>query len=60
MGVEMPYFALTQTQIDLVTEACETAVNEHARFLDDDVRSALAQALRAVGKPCAAESIDPQ
>ena len=46
----MPKVVLTQTQIDFLAEACSTAVNEHARFLDDDVRRALAQALQGMGR----------
>ena len=46
----MPNVVLTQTQIDFITEACNTVVSEHARFLDDEVRRTLAQALRALGK----------
>ena len=47
----MPNVVLTQSQIDFLAEACSTAINEHARFLDDEVRRTLAQALYALGKP---------
>ncbi len=56
----MSYVALTKLQIDLVAEAIEVAVNEHARFLEDDVLLALAQALRAMGKQREAELIEPE
>ncbi len=56
----MPHVALTQYQIDLIAEAIDAAVNERARFLDDDVRLALAQALRAMGKLREAELMEPQ
>ncbi len=56
----MPSVELTQLEIDLVAEACDTAANEHARFLADDVRLALAQALRAMGKQCEAGLIETQ
>jgi len=56
----MSYVALTNFQIDLVAEAIEVAVNEHARFLEDDVLLALAQALRAMGKQREAELIEPE
>ncbi len=48
---QMPNVVLTQSQIDFLAEACSTAINEHARFLDDEVRRTLAQALHAMGKP---------
>ena len=47
---KMPKVVLTQTQIDSLANACSTAVNEHARFLEDDVRRELARALHALGK----------
>ena len=55
----MPNVVLTQSQIDTLAEACNTAVNEHARFLEDDVRRALAQALHALGKPEESSRIEP-
>ena len=55
----MPNVVLTQSQIDFLTEACSTAVNEHARFLDDEVRRTLAQALDALGKPEESTLIEP-
>ena len=55
----MPNVVLTQAQIDTIAEACSTAVNEHARFLDDEVRRALAQALQAMGKPAESVLIGP-
>ena len=55
----MPHIVLAQDQIDLVAEACDTAANEHARFLEHDVRLALAHALRAMGKVRKAELIEP-
>ncbi len=55
----MPKVALTQTQIDFLAEACSTAVNEHALFLDDEVRRALAQALHAMGRPHESSLIEP-
>lgn len=55
----MPKVVLTQTQIDTIAEACSTAVNEHARFLDDEVRRALAQALQALGKSAESTLIEP-
>ncbi len=55
----MPNVVLTQSQIDHLAEACSTAVNEHARFLEDDVRRALAQALHALGKPEESSQIEP-
>ena len=58
--VDVPHVALTQYQIDLIAEAIDAAVNERARFLDDDVRLALAQALRAMGKLREAELMEPQ
>ncbi len=57
---KMSYVALTQLQIDLVAEAFEVAINEHARFLEDDALQAIAQALRAMGKQREAELIDPE
>ena len=57
---EMPDIAMTQYQIDLIAEACDTAANEHARFLEKDVRLALAHVLRAMGKVREAELIEPQ
>ncbi len=57
---EMPDIKMTQYQIDLVAEACDTAVNEHSRFLENDVRLALAHVLRAMGKVREAELIEPQ
>ena len=56
----MRHVVLTQHQIDLVAEACDTAANEHARFLENDVRLALAHALRAMGKVREAELIEPR
>ncbi len=56
----MPHIILAQDQIDIVAEACETAANEHARFLEKDVRLALAHVLRAMGKVREAELIKPQ
>ncbi len=55
----MPNVVLTQSQIDTLAEACNTAVNEHARFLEDDVRRALAQTLLALGKPEESSQIEP-
>jgi hypothetical protein len=55
----MPKVVLTQTQIDTIAEACSTAVNEHARFLDEEVRRALAQALHALGKSTESTLIEP-
>jgi len=49
---------LSQQEIDLMAEACVAIVDEHARFLDDDVRAVLAGALRAMGKPREAAAID--
>ena len=60
MEGKMPNVALTQLQIELIAWACDTAVNEHARFLEDDVRLALAQALRSMGKQGEADLIEPQ
>ncbi len=56
----MSHVALTKLQIGLIVEAIEVAVNEHARFLEDDVLLALAQALRAMGKQREAELIEPE
>ena len=47
----MPQVMLTQHQINLIAEACDTAVDERAYFLEQDVRLALAQALREMGRP---------
>lgn len=55
----MAYVSLTQEQIDWIADACVAAVDEHARFLEDDVRLALAQALVAMNKPREAASIEP-
>ncbi len=55
----MPNVVLTQLQIDFLADACSTAVNEHARFLDDEVRRALALALDAMGKPAESTLIEP-
>ena len=55
----MPKVVLTQMQIDTIAEACSTAVNEHARFLDDEARRRLAQALRAMGKPAESTLMEP-
>ncbi len=55
----MPKVILTQSQINTIADACSTAVNEHARFLDDEVRRSLAQALHAMGKPAASNLIEP-
>ena len=55
----MPNVALTHHEIDLVAEACDTAVNEHSRFLENDTRRDLARALRAMGKVSEAEAIEP-
>jgi hypothetical protein len=55
----MPKVVLTQIQIDTLADACSTAINEHARFLDDDVRRALAEALHAMGKPKESSRIEP-
>ena len=57
---KMSYVALTQIQIDLVAEAIEVAVNEHARFLEDDMLRAMAQVFRAMGKQREAELIEPE
>ena len=46
----MPNVVLTQSQIDFIAEACSAAVDEHARFLDDEARRNLAQVLQALGK----------
>ena len=56
----MPKVDLTQIQIDSLAEACNTAVNEHARFLENDVRRALAEALHALGKPEESSQIEPR
>ena len=56
---EMPQVVLTQTQINFLAEACSTAVNEHARFLDDEVRRVLAQALHAMGKSEESSLLEP-
>ncbi len=55
----MPNVVLTQTQIDFIAEACNTAVSEHARFLDDEVRRVLAQALDALGKQEESVQLEP-
>ena len=55
----MPNVVLAQTQIDFIAEACSTAVSEHARFLDDEVRRTLAQALRALGKQEESVQLEP-
>jgi hypothetical protein len=55
----MPKITLTQTQIDSLADACNTAVNEHARFLEDDVRRELARALKALGKGEESSQIEP-
>ncbi len=55
----MPNVVLTQSQIDFLAEACSTAVNEHARFLDDEVRRNLARALHALGKLEESTLIEP-
>lgn len=55
----MPNVILTQSQINFIAEACSTAVNEDARFLDDEVRLSLAQALHAMGKPEELMLIEP-
>lgn len=55
----MPNVILTQSQIDSIAEACSTAINEDARFLDDEVRLSLAQALHAMGKPKESTLIEP-
>jgi hypothetical protein len=55
----MPRVVLSQKQIDTVAEACTTAINEHAVFLDDEVRRRLAQALQAMGKTTELDPIEP-
>lgn len=55
----MPRVTLSQSQIDFLAEACQVVVNEHARFLDDDVRLILAEALYAMNKPREAATIEP-
>jgi len=55
----MPKVVLTQTQIDSLADACSTAVNEHARFLEDDMRRELARALHALGKRKESSLIEP-
>ncbi len=55
----MPNVVLTQSQIDFLAEACRTAVDEHARFLDDEVRRDLARALHALGKLEESKLIEP-
>ncbi len=57
---EIAQITLMHYQIELIAEACDTAANEHARFLANDVRLALAHALRAMGKMREAELIKPQ
>ncbi len=56
----MANVSLTQKQIDWISEACVAAVDERARFLEDDVRLALAQALYAMNKPNEAALIEPK
>lgn len=56
----MPNVVLTQSQIDSLADACSAAVDEHARFLDDEVRLALADALRALGKLEESTWIEPR
>jgi hypothetical protein len=55
---ELKSLTLSQQEIDLMADACVAIVDEHARFLDDDVRAVLAGALRAMGKPREAAAID--
>ena len=55
----MPKVVLTQIQIDSLADACSTAVNEHARFLENDVRLELARALQALGKRKESSLIEP-
>lgn len=55
----MPNVILTQSQINFIAEACSTAVNEDARFLEDEVRLSLARALHAMGKSEESTLIEP-
>jgi len=59
-SVKTSNVALTQHQIDLVTEAIDVAANEHARFLEDDARQAFARLLRVMGKQQEASLIEPE
>lgn len=49
---------LSPAQIEWIAKACEVASGNDDRFLEDDVRRLLAQALRAMGRPREAASID--
>ena len=53
----MPDVFLSESQVDTLAEACQVAVEEHLRFLDDDMRMVLAQALLEMNRPEAAKSL---
>ena len=53
----MPDVFLSESQVDTLVEACQVAVDEHLRFLDDELRLVLARALLEMNRPEAAKSL---
>ena len=58
-GTNMTSVNLTPAQIDMIVEAFNAAMNETARFLEDDARDTMADVLRRMGRLREADEIAP-